>query len=100
MSQQVNWYETHLFLESALSQANCGPLPMAGTPAWCSMADHDPRKLLALAVFGVHHALRVETAQQGMAQASRDISASTDWSGLAQRVRNGRGGGYIERVKS
>lgn len=94
---QVSWYETHLFLESVLAQANCGALPWAGTPAWMAMEDSDPRKLLALAVFGVKYALRIDTAQQAVAEASRAVSGAADWSAVAQQVQRGRGSAYIPR---
>lgn len=51
-SRQVSWWETHQFIEALITQANTGPLPPAGTPAWSALADGDPRKLLALAVAG------------------------------------------------
>lgn len=101
-SQQVNWWEAHLFMQAALAQANCGPLPWPGTPAWCAMSDGDPRKMLALAEFGEHHALRVETAQAALADASRDVSASADWSQIAREVQQRQAaegsGAYIRRV--
>lgn len=83
-SQQVSFYETHKFLEALLAQANVGPLCWAGTPGWVAMPDSDPRKLLALAAFGVHHALRVEVAQTASAEASSAISAALDWSAVAR----------------
>lgn len=96
-SMQVSGYETHLFMESLLAQANCGPLPWAGTPAWCAMDDSDPRKLIALAAFGVHHAFRVEIAQQAQADAAKDISEAADWPAIARHVQHGRGSAYIPR---
>lgn len=86
MSTQVSFWETHLFIEAAIAQANVGPLPVAGTPAWCAL-DDDVRKLLALADAGVHHVLRIETAQAAMAQTSRDVSAAADWPAIAVRMR-------------
>ncbi|MEY8015251.1 DUF2742 domain-containing protein [Mycobacterium servetii] len=86
-SQQVSWYETHEFMQALLAQANCGPLPWPGTPSWCELADGDPRKLLSLAAFGVHNALRVETAQAALAEASRAVSAAADWPKISQEVR-------------
>ena len=56
-SQQVSWWAVHDFVDAVLAQANCGALPWPGTPAWCEMSAGDPRKLLSLAQFGVHHAL-------------------------------------------
>ncbi|WP_204807772.1 DUF2742 domain-containing protein [Mycobacterium riyadhense] len=101
-SRQVSWWSTHEFLQALVSQANSGPLPWPGTPAWCALADGDPRKLLALAEFGVHHALRVETAQEAHAGASRAIAAAADWSAVARdRLRHHRAlkdGAYIPRV--
>lgn len=95
-SQQVSWWETHEFIKSVLDQANSGPLPPAGTPAWCELSAGDPRKLLALAVAGEHHVLRVETVQAVRAQASRAISASADWSEVARGIRR-RSSVYIPR---
>lgn len=96
-SQQVSWYPVHEFVEAVVAQANVGPLPVAGTPPWCELAAGDPRKLLSLAVAGEHHVLRVEAAQAAAAQASQAVSASADWSAVAQTVRNGRGDAYIPR---
>lgn|GEM_PF-1221190 len=95
-SQQVNWWSCHTFIEAAVRQANIGPLPLAGTPLWCSLAEGDPRKLLALAVAGEHHALRMETAQQAVADASREIAAVADWSRVAREIQQ-RSNFYAER---
>lgn len=86
-SQEVNWWATHLFIEAAVAQANCGPLPVAGTPAWSALADGDPRKLLAMAAAGEHHVLRVEQAQAVRAQAAEDIHGGENWSEVARLVR-------------
>lgn len=87
-SQQVSWWPVHEFLEAVLTKANVGPLPWAGAPSWCELADGDPRKLLALAVAGEHHVLRVEVAQTAHAQASRAIASTTDWPQVAQEIRS------------
>jgi hypothetical protein len=86
-SQQVSWWDTHVFIEAVAAQANVGPLPLAGTPAWCELASGDPRKLLALAIAGEHHVLRVEVAQEAECEASHAISAALDWSAFAQARR-------------
>ncbi|PJE07944.1 DUF2742 domain-containing protein [Mycobacterium sp.] len=100
-SQQVSWWETHEFYQAALAQANVGPLPWPGTPAWCELAAGDPRKMLALASFGVHHALRVETAQEVECAASRAISAAQDWGAVARSMMRHAGavrsGAYTPR---
>ena len=97
VSQQVSWWETHRFIETVLAQANAvGPLPWAGSPEWCELADGDPRKLLALAIAGEHHILRVEVAQTAHAEASRAISDAADWSEVSRTICR-RSGVYIPR---
>ena len=88
-SQQRSWFTTYQFMAEALAQANTGPLPAAGTPQWCNLADGDPRKLLALAEAGVHHVLRIDAAQTEQAQISRDLSTDDEWiAAVATDVRN------------
>ena len=82
-SRAVSWWETHLFVTRVTAHA--ADLPTAGTTAWLALSDDDPRKLLALAVAGEHHVLRVETAQEQLAEASKDVSAAIDWVAFAQR---------------
>src|SRR6476619_3138793 len=95
-SQQVSWWDTHCFLEAAIAQANVGPLPPAGTPAWCELADGDSRKLLSLAMDGEHHVLGKEVAQTALAEASRAISATADWSQIGREIQQ-RTTFYAER---
>jgi hypothetical protein len=84
-SRQVSWWAVHEFVTAVLSQVN--GWPMAGTPAWCSLAHEDPRKWAAVFDAGQHHTLRVETAQAAMAEASQAISAAADWGRIGQRIR-------------
>ena len=84
-SQQVDWWSVHEFVAAVLDQVN--GWPTLGTPAWCSLANDDPQKWAALLDGAQHHALRLELNQQAECQASRDISAAADWSGIAQQVR-------------
>jgi hypothetical protein len=83
-SQQVSFAEALAFLERVAPDRD--PSLWPGTPSWCDLDDSDPRKLLALAQFGVHHALRVEVAQQARADASRAVSASADWPAVAREI--------------
>ena len=98
-SRSVAWWPVHEFIAALVAQVS--DLPMAGTPAWCRLGDGDPRKLLAVAVAGEHHVLRVETAQEALAEASKTIAAETDWQAVAraarQRDRARCSGAYIER---
>jgi hypothetical protein len=96
-SQQVSWWSAHVFIEAVVQQANYPTIPDAGTPAWCALADDDPRKLLALAVAGDHHVLRVETAQQAAADASKAVASAADWPGVARSVGRRRCAAYIPR---
>lgn len=91
-SRVVAWWPVHEFISALVDQAN--HQPVAGSPAWCLLADDDPNKLLALAVAGEHHVLRMETAQEALADASKVVAASTEWS----KVGRDRGRAYIKRV--
>ncbi len=84
-SQQVSWWSVREFVAAVLTQSN--DWPMLGTPAWCSLAHDDPRKWAALLDAAQHHALRIETAQEARAEASRAIEAAEDWPATAQRIR-------------
>lgn len=93
-SQQVSWWSVYEFVSAVLDQVNS--YPMAGTPAWCSLAHDDPRKWAALLDASQHWALRVETCQEARAEASRAIAGAEDW----RLVGRGRGSGYIKRVRA
>lgn len=97
LSQQRAWWPVHQFLEAVVAQANYGPIPAAGTPSWCTLSDGDPRKLLAVAIDGEHHVLRVEAAQERHAELSKDIAAAEDWPAVARRIHRGRGPAHIPR---
>lgn len=85
-SRQVAWWPVHEFITAVVAQANYAALPVAGTPAWCELADGNPQKLLALAVAGEHHALRMETAQQALAEASHGIAGAADWPAVGREM--------------
>ena len=86
-SQQRAWWPVHEFMEAFVAQANCGSIPAAGTPSWCALSDGDPKKLLAVALDGEHHTLRVETAQAAHADASKAVAASADWPHISRQIR-------------
>jgi hypothetical protein len=85
-SQQVSWWSVHEFVTPTLQRV--GSWPMAGTPAWCSLADDDPQKWAALLDAAQHWALRVDTCQEARCQAGEAISAAADWSAIARRIRS------------
>lgn len=97
-SQQVAWWPVHEFITELV--AHTANVPAAGTPAWCALDDTDPAKLVALAAAGEYHVLRIETAQEHLAEASKSIAAAENWTALAQRIQNGRGTAYIPRRKT
>jgi hypothetical protein len=84
-SQSVSWWPVHEFIIELVAQAN--DLPVAGTPAWCALPDTDPLKLLSLAAAGEHHVLRMETAQEARAEASRAVAAAADWRAVSREVQ-------------
>ena len=89
-SREVSWWSVHLFIEAVVAQANCGPLPAAGTPAWGALADGDPRKLLSLAVAGEHHVLRLQLGQEARDQAAEDVRGGEDWTEVGRQVQRRR----------
>lgn len=93
-SQQVSWWSVHEFVDAVLKQVN--DWPMAGTPAWCALANDDPRKWAAVLDAGQHHALRVETNQEARAEAGRAVCGSADWAGIGREI-NRRNAFYAER---
>ncbi|OBB71237.1 hypothetical protein A5759_23285 [Mycobacterium sp. 852014-52144_SCH5372336] len=67
--------------------------PMVGTLPWQHLPTDDPAKLAAIFDAARHWALRVDTAQAQMADASREVSESTDWLQMSRT----RSGVYIPR---
>lgn len=84
-SQQVSWWSVHEFVAAVLDQVNGWPL--AGTPAWCSLAHEDPRKWAGVLDAGQHHALRIEVNQDARAEASRAVSGSVDWPAIGREIQ-------------
>jgi hypothetical protein len=64
---------------------------MCGTQEWTELLNNDPRKLASLLDASQHWVLRLESNQQAMADASSEVSAAADWSGIAQYIRDERG---------
>lgn len=84
-SQQVSFAEVLEFVEPLLDSVDTWP--MVGTPEWCELATDDPRKVAALYDAARHHALRIETAQIAMADASRSIACATNWSSVSREIQ-------------
>lgn len=103
-SRQVNWFETYTYATALAAQHGLAldhrDLPIAGSLQWCGMADTDARKLLSLVLRGVQAAVADDARQEALAEASREVSTTADWSAVAQRVRSGRGAAYIPMERS
>jgi len=84
-SAAVSWWSVHEYVAPVL--ARIGEWPVLGCPEWCALPDNDPAKIAAVFDAAQHHALRIELAQESLAQASKDISAAVDWSGIAENLR-------------
>lgn len=97
-SSQVCWTTVLEFV--ARLGINPTTVLLAGTPEWDQLPDDHPDKISAVLAAGVHHALRVDIAQERRAEASREISSAADWSALAKRIAQGRGSAYIPRKAS
>lgn len=105
-SRQVSWVEVYAFAQkwAAGQGIMLNPSVIAGTPQWCGMPDEDAHKLMALIIGGVREALRNDTYQSDLAEASKAIAACADWSVMArsnrQRADAIASGTYIPRRAS
>lgn len=83
-SRTVDWWPVHTYVLPVLDRV--GTWPMAGTLAWSALDNDDPAKIAALFDAARHHALRVDAAQEALAQASRDIAGAVDSQSIARGV--------------
>ncbi len=94
-SRQVSWFEVYTFAERVAAGHGLAldHHLIPGAPKWCGMPDTDARKLLAVILGGVRDALRNDTHQAAMAEASKQVAASEDW----RRVGRPRPAAFIPR---
>ena len=83
-ARSVSWWSVHEYVTGFIGTLT--DWPMAGTPEWCDLDDYEPRKLAAVLIAGSHHALRVETAQEANAAASKAVAAAADWPAIAKEI--------------
>lgn len=88
-SRQVAYLPVYELLTPLLGD----PQLIPGTPAWCQLADADPIKWQAVLWAAVWWTVAEDARQAAMADASRSVAASADWS----RVGRPRGEAYIPR---
>lgn len=86
-SRTVDWWSVHTYVQPVLTEV--GSWPMAGTIAWQLLSDTDPRRWAALLDAARHHVLRVDAAQEALAEASSDIAAAADWPHIGRNVLRG-----------
>ena len=84
-SAAVSWWSLHEHVAPFLERV--GSWPMVGSVEWQQLADDDPRKLAAIFDAAQHHALRVETAQEARAEASRAIASAADWPKIGRELQ-------------
>ena len=93
-ARTVDWWSVHQFVTPLLVEVKSWP--MAGTLTWQHLDDTDPRKWASLLDAAQHWTLRVDTCQQHLAEASRDIAGASDWPKIARNALQ-RNGVYIPR---
>ncbi|WP_230865192.1 DUF2742 domain-containing protein [Mycobacterium canetti] len=93
-SRTVQWWPVHLFVVPLLEEV--GSWPLVGSLTWQQLPDDHPAKTAAVYDGARHHALRIETAQTALAEASQAISGAQDWPALSRDIRR-RSGIYIPR---
>lgn len=86
-SQEVNWWAVHEYVEKLSNALDSSWPPLLGTPAWCQLDDEDPAKLASLLDASQHFALRLETSQAALRQASKALATEHDWSAVSQEIR-------------
>ncbi len=93
-ARTVSWWSVHEFVAPVLERT--GSWPLAGTAEWCALPTDHPAKIAALFDAARHHALRVETAQEELAQPAKDVSGAVDWAAMSREI-NQRNAFYAER---
>lgn len=93
-SRVIDWWPVHLFVAPLLEEAATWPL--AGSVAWQDLASDHPAKLAAVLDGGRRDALRNDTTNASLAEASHDISGAANWGDVAAAIRR-RSGVYIPR---
>jgi hypothetical protein len=91
----VSWWSVHEYVAPIL--AAVGTWPTLGSAEWVALPDHAAAKWAAILSAAEHWSLRLECCQEGLAQASRDVSTAENWSAIATEITQRRSGGYIPR---
>ena len=87
-SRTVDWWSVHQYAEPTLTEV--GSWPIVGTLAWQLLPTDDPANLAAALDAARHWALRVDTAQELHAEASKAVADSTDWPKVAREIHQRR----------
>lgn len=93
-SRTIDWWPVHLFVVPLLDEVRSWPL--VGSLTWQQLESDDPAKVAAIYDAARHHALRIDTAQAALADASRAVSKAADWPQVSREIRR-RSGVYLPR---
>lgn len=91
----VDWWPVRAFVQPYLDQVDSWP--MLGTPEWFDLEPEHPAKWAAILDAAQRDALRWDTEQELLAEASRDVAAGVNCHSIAQSVRRRESGIYITR---
>ncbi len=94
-SQAVSWFSVHEYIQPWLKAVDTWP--MVGTPEWVALDDGDPRKWCALLDAAQHWALRLETSQEALAEASKAVAGAAKWGAVGTAIQRRRASCYIPR---
>lgn len=92
-SRTVLWWPVHDYatqLAATLGVDLADRLPFPGTLPWLALPDNHPVRHAAMLQAASQFVLRIETAQEARAEASKAIAASTDWRQVAREIRQRR----------
>lgn len=92
-SRTVDFWPVHEYVTARIT---VDTFPMAGTLAWINLPERHPQKIAAILDAAQHWALRVQLAQEALADASKDIADAADWKALSRSLH--RPDSYIPRL--
>lgn len=91
----VDWWPVRQFVLPYLDQVDAWP--MIGTPSWFELEHNDPVKWASILDAAQRDALRWDSQQELLAEASRDISQAVDCPSVVRGIRRRESGIYVGR---
>lgn len=98
-SQQISSSELFAELLPPLQRlaGQHGPSPLPGAPAWFDLVLDDPRRRVGIGAAALLWAASADALSASMCEASRAVSAATDWSEVARLTAGRSSSSYIPR---